>query len=174
MMCRCAGGRGPPARCRYSIRDQDAFGPMSIWVKDPYQPMPMKPMPAARQTARVAPTVVAPSSFATAQAARSRGPTLRASGDVAKRSSSPASRPTQILPSMTPTVAGTAQATRFIGKVEFTTKIWKPLAFRAGFTARYNNAPALTTAFKFAPDFAERYNQPLDTLTELGFVVNFL
>src|SRR4029450_7904111 len=44
----------------------------------------MKPMPAARQTASVAPTVVAPRSFATAQAARSRGPTLRGAGEGAK------------------------------------------------------------------------------------------
>src|SRR5262249_3621445 len=54
---------------------------------------------------------------------------------------------------------GVAEATRFIGKVEFTTKIWKPLAFRAAFTARYNNAPALRAVggITFAPDNPERY-----------------
>ena len=45
-------------------------------------------MPTARQTARVAPAVVAPSSPCAAHAARSRGPTLRASGVSAKRASS--------------------------------------------------------------------------------------
>jgi hypothetical protein len=69
---------------------------------------------------------------------------------------------------------GVAMASRFIGKLEFTTKIWKPLAFRAAFTARFNNAPALTTAFKYDPTFDLRYNQTLDTLTELGLVINFL
>jgi len=69
---------------------------------------------------------------------------------------------------------GVGQATRFIGKVEFTTKIWKPLSFRAAFTARYNNAPALSTALMYSPDNPDRYNQTLDTLTELGLVVNFI
>lgn len=65
-------------------------------------------------------------------------------------------------------------ATRFIGKAEITTKIWKPLAFRAAFTARYNNAPALNASLQFSPDNPYRYNQTLDTLTELGLVVQFL
>ena len=45
----------------------------------PMPPVPMKPMPAARQAASVPPTVVAPTAPWTTQAARSRGPTLRAS-----------------------------------------------------------------------------------------------
>ena len=51
----------------------------------------MKPIPAARQAASVPPTVVAPTAPWTIAAARSRGPTLRASG-VKRSSSSSASR----------------------------------------------------------------------------------
>ena len=69
-------------------------------------------MPTARQTASVAPAVVAPSAPCAAHAARSRGPTLRASGESPKRSSCSSVSPTWMAPSMTPTVAGTAQATR--------------------------------------------------------------
>lgn len=36
-----AGKSGPWRQLR--IRVHDAFGPISIWVKDPYQPTPMKP-----------------------------------------------------------------------------------------------------------------------------------
>lgn len=60
------------------------------------------------------------------------------------------------------------------GQLAFTTKIWKSLSLRAASMLRYNNAPGLTTLFPFAPDFPGRYNQKLDTLTELQLVVNFI
>ncbi len=66
------------------------------------------------------------------------------------------------------------QATRVNGQLAFTTKIWKALSLRAATMLRYNNAPGLTTLYPFAPDFAGRYNQKLDTLTELQLVVNFI
>ena len=69
-------------------------------------------MPTARQIASVAPAVVAPRSPWAAHAARSRGPTLRASGVSAKRASCSSSSPTWMTPSITPIVAGTAQAAR--------------------------------------------------------------
>ena len=69
---------------------------------------------------------------------------------------------------------GAAQATRVNGQLAFTTKIWKSLSLRAASMLRYNNAPGLTTLFPFAPDFPGRYNQKLDTLTELQLVVNFI
>ena len=48
----------------------------------------MKPIPTARQAASVPPTVVAPTASWTSAAARSRGPTLRASGPKRASSSS--------------------------------------------------------------------------------------
>ena len=72
--------------------------------------MPRNLIPAARATASVPPTVVAPVARWAAQAARSRGPSLRASG--VNRSSSLSASPTRISPSRTPTVAGTAPAAR--------------------------------------------------------------
>jgi hypothetical protein len=65
-------------------------------------------------------------------------------------------------------------ASRVNGKVEFTTKIWRPLAFRAAFTARFNNAPALNTDLNYDPNNPARYNVPWDTLTEIGLLVQFL
>jgi hypothetical protein len=70
-----------------------------------------------------------------------------------------------------------ALATRVNGKFEFTTKIWKPLSFRAAFTARFNNAPALNAVLNYAETVQTdqvRYNVPLDTLTELGLLLQFL
>lgn len=69
---------------------------------------------------------------------------------------------------------GVAEATRVNGKLEFMTKIWKPLSFRAAFTARFNNAPAPFAKFATPIDHPNHYNQKLDTLTELGLVVNFI
>lgn len=66
------------------------------------------------------------------------------------------------------------QATRVNGQLAFTTKIWKALSLRAATMLRYNNAPGLTTLYPFAADFPGRYNQKLDTLTELQLVVNFI
>ena len=76
----------------------------------PRPPVPMKPIPTARQAASVPPTVVAPTAPWTIAAARSRGPTLRAS--ALKRPSSSSERPTRSWPSRTPIVAGTAPASR--------------------------------------------------------------
>lgn len=69
---------------------------------------------------------------------------------------------------------GVAAASRVNGQLAFTTKVWKALSLRAAATLRYNNAPGLTTQFPFAPDFPNRYNQKLDTLTELQLVINFI
>lgn len=69
---------------------------------------------------------------------------------------------------------GVAEATRVNGKLEFTTQIWKPLSFRAAFSARFNNAPAPFAKFATPIDHPNHYNQKLDTLTELGLVVNFI
>ncbi len=71
---------------------------------------------------------------------------------------------------------GAGQATRFNGKLEVTTRVWQPISFRAAFNLRYNNAPALNAApgITYSPDNPSRYNQTLDTLTELGLVVNFI
>ncbi|HMY59193.1 MAG TPA: DUF481 domain-containing protein [Pseudomonadota bacterium] len=69
---------------------------------------------------------------------------------------------------------GAGSATRVNGQLAFTTKVWKALSLRAATMLRYNNAPGLTTAFAYDPNFAGRYNQKLDTLTELQLVVNFL
>ncbi len=71
-------------------------------------------------------------------------------------------------------VVGAAEATRVNGKLEFTTKIWKPLSFRAAFNIRFNNAPAPFAKFATPIDHPNHYNQKLDTLTELGLVVNFI
>lgn len=65
-------------------------------------------------------------------------------------------------------------ASRVKGKLEFTTKVWKPLSFRAAFSGRFNNAPALNVVLKYSPDNPARYNQTFDTLTEIGLVVQFL
>ena len=70
----------------------------------------MNRIPTAAAAASVPPTVVAPTVPWTAQAARSRGPSLRASG--VKRSSSSSVSPTTTRPSRMPIVAGTAPAAR--------------------------------------------------------------
>ena len=71
----------------------------------------MNRRPAARQTARVAPTVVAPTgALRVAQTARSTRRLAR--DDTSKRSSSSCERPTLTFPSRTPIVAGTAPASR--------------------------------------------------------------
>ena len=71
-------------------------------------PVPRKRIPTVRAATSSPPTVVAPTSPAIAQAARSRGPTLRAS--EVKRASSSSVSPTRTRPSSTPVVAGTAPA----------------------------------------------------------------
>jgi hypothetical protein len=69
---------------------------------------------------------------------------------------------------------GVAEASRVNAKMEFTTKIWKPLSFRAAFSLRYNNAPAVNAKIPSPIDHPYHYNQKLDTLTELGLVANFI
>lgn len=69
---------------------------------------------------------------------------------------------------------GVGEASRVNGQLAFTTKVWKSLSLRAASSLRFNNAPGLTTQFPFDPNFAGRYNQKLDTLTELQLVVNFI
>ena len=69
-------------------------------------------MPAARQTASVPPTVVAPSAPWTTQAARSRGPSLRAVAAVERARARRPSSPTRTSPSSTPIVAGTRAGAR--------------------------------------------------------------
>ena len=76
----------------------------------PIPPVPMNLIPAARQTASVPPTVVAPISPRATQTPSSRGPAFRA--DASNRSSSLSVSPTRISPSSTPIVAGTAPAAR--------------------------------------------------------------
>src|SRR5207253_1545182 len=78
----------------------------------PMPPVARTRMPAARAAASVPPTVVAPTASWTAAAARSRGPTLRAS--ALNRASSSAASPTRTSPSRTPTVAGTPPAARVL------------------------------------------------------------
>src|SRR5690348_4421944 len=94
----------------------------------PVPPVPMKRMPVARHTARVPPTVVAPSAPCTTQAARSRAPTLRADSPAdANRSRSAPVRPTRTAPSITPTVAGTAPAARTRASEAWATSSpWRP------------------------------------------------
>ena len=76
----------------------------------PSPPVAMNEMPAARATASVPPTVVAPTARCSTATARSRGPILRA--DASKRASSSSVSPTTISPSSTPIVAGTAPPAR--------------------------------------------------------------
>ena len=76
----------------------------------PRPPVPMKRIPTAAAAVSVPPTVVAPTAPCTAQTARSRGPSFRASG--VNRSSSARASPIRICPSSTPIVAGTAPAAR--------------------------------------------------------------
>lgn len=65
-------------------------------------------------------------------------------------------------------------ASRLNAQLAFTTKVWKALSLRAAGSLRYDNAPGLTTQFKYKDGFPNRYNQKLDTLTELQLVINFI
>lgn len=68
-----------------------------------------------------------------------------------------------------------AEATRVNGKVALTTKLWKNLSFRAAFSMRYDNSPSLRPALSlpYGPDF-KLFAEKLDTMTEIGLIVNFL
>src|SRR4051794_35158801 len=99
---------GVRASCARSAETSGGFG-KPRWTP-PSPPVAMKRSPAARATASVPPTVVAPIARWATATARSRGPTLRASGPNC--SSSARVRPTTISPSSSPIVAGTAPASR--------------------------------------------------------------
>jgi hypothetical protein len=71
---------------------------------------------------------------------------------------------------------GPGEASRVNGKLAFTTKIWRPMSLRAATNLRFNNAPGLNTQIPLLPTYmgSYRYNQKLDTLTELSLIVNFI
>ncbi len=72
--------------------------------------------------------------------------------------------------------AGAFDDTRLTGKVALTARVWKDLNVRFGFTAKYDNVPAALPAigaFKFEPGFVPLVEK-LDTVTEIGLLVNFL
>jgi len=68
------------------------------------------------------------------------------------------------------------QDSRVNGQASITTRIWKKLAFRFSFTAKYDNVPAPLPAisgFTFAKGFVPAA-QKLDTLSDASLVVTFL
>ncbi len=77
----------------------------------------------------------------------------------------------------TPTGKASAfEDTRLTGKVALTAQVWKNLNVRFGFTGKYDNVPAALPAigaFKFEPGFVPLVEK-LDTVTEIGLLVNFL
>jgi len=65
---------------------------------------------------------------------------------------------------------------RLNGHAQLTTRIWKKLAFRFSFTARYDNVPAPMAkvgGLEFAPGFLPA-SEKLDTITDASLVVTFL
>jgi putative salt-induced outer membrane protein YdiY len=70
---------------------------------------------------------------------------------------------------------GPFEDSRLNAKVSLTTKLWKALSFRVGFTLRYDHAPAPLPPFKvpFEPGFVPMAD-PLDTLTEASLIVSVL
>jgi hypothetical protein len=71
---------------------------------------------------------------------------------------------------------GAFKDSRVYGRAALNTRIWKKLAFRIAFTARYDYVPAPLPAFAgtpFAPSFIPPA-QRLDTLTDASLVVSFL
>jgi len=71
--------------------------------------------------------------------------------------------------------AGVFQATRVNSKASLTTRIWKMIAFRLTFSAKYDNAPPPAAAFAlpYEAGFAPRAER-LDTITDASIIVNFL
>lgn len=65
--------------------------------------------------------------------------------------------------------------TRMNAKTGLTTKLWKDVAFRFSFTAKYDNAPAPRPplALPYAAGFVPLADK-LDTITEASLIVNFL
>lgn len=70
---------------------------------------------------------------------------------------------------------GFAEASRVVGKASLTTRLWKNLAFRFSFTARFDNAPAAQPALSipYSANFLPLADK-LDTLSEASLVVTFL
>jgi hypothetical protein len=65
---------------------------------------------------------------------------------------------------------------RINGRVQLTTRLYKKLAFRLSFTARYDNVPAplpKVAGVPFAADYAPAAEK-LDTITEASLVMSFL
>jgi len=65
---------------------------------------------------------------------------------------------------------------RVNGRAILTTRLWKKLAFRMAFTARYDNVPApmpKVGGLAFAPGFLPA-SEKLDTITDASLVVTFL
>ncbi len=76
---------------------------------------------------------------------------------------------------------GAGQASRVLGKLAFTTQIWKPLSLRVAETVKFNNAPGLNaklppiaagSGFVYPDQF--KYNSKVDSLTELSLVITFI
>ena len=142
----------------------------------PIPPVPRNLMPTPRATASTPPTVVAPTSPATAQAARSRGPHLRASGT--KRASSSSVRPTWIRPSSTPIVAGTAPASRIARSLARPTSTpvgaGKPCATRvvsSATTGRPSSSAARTSSESRMSSFTPHPHERIPRAREAGSLV---
>ncbi len=71
--------------------------------------------------------------------------------------------------------AGAFEATRVNAKASLTTRIWKIIAFRLTFSAKYDNAPPPAAAFAlpYEAGFVPRAER-LDTITDASIIVNFL
>ena len=106
----------------------------------------MNRISTAAAAASVPPTVVAPTAPWTAQAARSRGPSFRASGVY--RSSSASLSPITTSPSRTPIVAGTAPAPRTAASLA------SPTSIPAGAGKPW--ATSVVSSATTAPPLAER------------------
>lgn len=70
---------------------------------------------------------------------------------------------------------GAGEATRVNGNLSLTTKVWSFINFRAAFSVRYDNAPSLrqTLDLPYAPGYTP-FAEKIDTMTELGLIINFI
>lgn len=70
---------------------------------------------------------------------------------------------------------GAFEDSRVTGRASLTTRIWKKLAFRIQFTAKFDNVPAPLPSLSvpFAAGFVPAAEK-LDTITDASLVVNFL
>ncbi len=74
--------------------------------------------------------------------------------------------------------AGPFEDVRLLGKASLTTKLWKTIAFRFSFTAKFDNQPAPLPPLgpanlPYAPGFVPAADK-LDTITEAALIVNFI